>query len=80
MLGSHILQTVGSQMAVRLAASRPGRALFPRNFFISAFSNHLCLRLIKPQGVVGPEGLGKLLVIHLIGSGTHNFATCSIML
>jgi hypothetical protein len=34
----------------------------------------------KPQGLVRPEGLGKLIkIINLIGSRTHDLPACSIM-
>jgi hypothetical protein len=46
-------------MAVRLSASSTGRALIPETFF-SASSTHFCYRLGNPQGLVRPEGLGKL--------------------
>jgi hypothetical protein len=40
---------------------------------------HFCQRLSKPQGLVRPEGLGKLITIfHLIGSRTRDLPTCSI--
>jgi hypothetical protein len=51
-------------MAVRLSALRIGRALLPRNNYLSASGTHFCKRLSKPQGLVRPEGLGKLESIH----------------
>jgi hypothetical protein len=33
-LGSHIVYTIGSQMAVKLSALRTGRSLLPRNILL----------------------------------------------
>jgi hypothetical protein len=41
-------------MAVRLSALRTGRTLLPRNIYFPAFGTGV------PQGLVRPEGLGKL--------------------
>jgi hypothetical protein len=43
-LGSHIVQTIGSQMAVRLSALRTGHALLQRNIIF------LLLVLISVRG------------------------------
>jgi hypothetical protein len=48
--------------------------------YFSAFSTHFYYRLSEPQGILRPEGLGKLKkCIHLIGSRTHDFPACSIV-
>jgi hypothetical protein len=49
------------------------RALLPQKHYFSASGTHLCYRLSELQGLVRPEGLGKLeKSIHLIGSGTSD--------
>jgi hypothetical protein len=35
-------------------------ALYPQKHYFSASGTHFCYRLSKPQGLVWPEGLGKL--------------------
>jgi hypothetical protein len=55
-------------MAVRLSALRTSRALLPRNIIFLLLVLISVKRLSKPQGLVRPEGLGKLKkYIHLIG-------------
>jgi hypothetical protein len=39
---THIVQTIGSQIAVRLTALRNGRALLPRNLIFLASGTHFC--------------------------------------
>jgi hypothetical protein len=51
----------------------------PQKHYLSASGTHFCERLSEPQGLVRPEGLGKLnKLIHLIESGTLNLLACSI--
>jgi hypothetical protein len=51
----------------------------PEKRYLSASGTHLC-RLSEPQGLVRPEGLGKLKkLIYLIESGTLNLPACSIV-
>jgi hypothetical protein len=67
-------------MEVRLSALRTGRALLTQKHYFSAFGTHFCYRLIKPQGLVWPEGLGKLKkLIHFIGCRTSDLPACSIV-
>jgi hypothetical protein len=40
--GSHIFEKINSQLAVRLSALRVGRALTPKTFPGTHFSNRLC--------------------------------------
>jgi hypothetical protein len=56
-------------MAVRLSALRASRCLTPQKHYFYASGTHFCKRLSKPQGLLRPEGLGKLIkIIHLVGS------------
>jgi hypothetical protein len=56
-----------------LLALRSGRALLSRNIF-SVSGAHFCLMLRELQGLVLPEGLGKLKKKnHLIGSRTREY-------
>jgi hypothetical protein len=48
-------------MAVRLSALRDGRRFTPQKHYFSASGTHFYLRLSKPQGLVRPEELGKLI-------------------
>jgi hypothetical protein len=50
--GSHIVQTVVSQVAARIV-SRTGRPLRPRYNYISVSSTSFCEKLSTPQGLVG---------------------------
>jgi hypothetical protein len=60
-------------MAVRLSALRTGRCFTPQKHYFYASDTHFCKRLSKPQGLMGPEGLGKLIkIIPLIGSRTRD--------
>jgi hypothetical protein len=65
-------------MVVRLSALRTGSTLLPRNI------SFLFLVLISVngfQGVVRPEGLGKLKEFsHLTGSRIRDFPACSTVL
>jgi hypothetical protein len=55
-------------MTVSLSALRAGRCFTPQKHYFYASGTHFCLRLSKPQGLVRPEGLGKLIkIIYLIG-------------
>jgi hypothetical protein len=46
--------------------------------YFSAASTHLYYRLSKPQGLICPEGLGKLIkVFYPIGSWTRDLSGCS---
>jgi hypothetical protein len=53
----------------------------PQKQYFSASGTHFCYRLSKPQGLVRPEGFGKLKkkVIHLIGSRNRDLAACDIV-
>jgi hypothetical protein len=52
--------------------------LFSPEILCSASGHHFRWRLIKPQGLLGPEVLGKLIkIIHLVGSRTRYLPTCS---
>jgi hypothetical protein len=43
-------------------------------YYFSSSGAHFCYRLSKPQGLVRPEGLGKLnKFIHLIGSDQRTY-------
>jgi hypothetical protein len=68
--------TIGSQMAVNLTAIRTGRALLRRKIIFLL----LVQRLSEPQGLMRPEGLGKLKkFILLIGSQARDLPACSIV-
>jgi hypothetical protein len=48
--------------------------------YFSASGTHFCQRLIQPQSLVRPEGLGKLRkFVHLIGSPSRDIPACSIV-
>jgi hypothetical protein len=53
---SHIVQTIGSQMAVRLSALRAGRPLSPGKFLV-LISVKVC---VDPRAIVRLEGLRQL--------------------
>jgi hypothetical protein len=54
--GSHIFQTIGSQVAVRLSALRAGRPLPPGRFLVL-----ISVRgWVEPRAIVRREGLGQL--------------------
>jgi hypothetical protein len=75
----NIVWTIVSQMEARLSILRTGRSLLPRNIFFAS-GTHFCQRLSEPQGLLRPEGLGKLKkFIHLIGSQTRNLSACSLV-
>jgi hypothetical protein len=47
---------------------------------LSVSCTDFCYRLSKPQGLVLPEGLGKLKkLINLIGSGIRDLPACSVV-
>jgi hypothetical protein len=74
--GFHSVQIIGSQMAVR-SVSYAGCVLLPRNIIIVS-GNHVCYRLSKPQSLVRPEDLGKLIKFnYLIASRTRDLPACS---
>jgi hypothetical protein len=55
-------------------------ALYPPQKHHFSASTHFWYRLNEPQGLVRPEGLGKLKkFILLIGSRTHDLPVCSIV-
>jgi hypothetical protein len=59
-------------MAVKLSALRIGRRFALQKHYLSASGLHFCQRLSKSQGLLRPEGLGKLIKIaQFIGSRTH---------
>jgi hypothetical protein len=67
-------------MAPRLSALRAGRRLTHQKQYFSASDTHSCQRMCKPQGLVRPEVLGKLMkVIHLTESRTRDLQACSIL-
>jgi hypothetical protein len=47
-------------MAISLSALRTDRALLHQKQHFSATGTHFCWMLSKPQGIVQPEGLGKI--------------------
>jgi hypothetical protein len=52
----------------------------PQKHYFSAFDSHFCYRLSESQGLVRPQGLGKLRnFIHLIGSRTSDLPACSLV-
>jgi hypothetical protein len=52
----------------------------PKKLYISASDTHFCQRLSKFQGLVRPEGLGKLKTFnHPVGFRTDDLVACSIM-
>jgi hypothetical protein len=48
-------------MAVRLSALRAGPRFTTDKHYFSASDTQFCYRLSKPQGLLRPEGLGKLI-------------------
>jgi hypothetical protein len=73
--GSHIIQTVGSQMAVSLSALRAGRPLPSRKIP----GIHLCWRLSRTQGHSAAGKSRSIEKIQLIWTRTHDLPTCSIV-
>jgi hypothetical protein len=68
-------------MAISLEALRTGRTLPPRNIIFLLLVIISVTRPSKPQGLVRPEGLGKLKkIVHLIWSRTHDYPGYSIVL
>jgi hypothetical protein len=52
----------------------------PQKYYFSASGTHFCQRLSKPEGLVRPEGSGKLKKISdLIGSRTRDLPAFSIV-
>jgi hypothetical protein len=50
----------------------------PETLFLCFWYSFL-LGLVKPQGLVRPEGLGKLIkIVHLLGSRTRDLPVCNI--
>jgi hypothetical protein len=47
--------------------------------YYSVSGTHSCYRLSEPQGLVQPEGLGKLKKNHFIGSRTHDLPACNLV-
>jgi hypothetical protein len=65
-------------MAVNLSALRTGRCFTRQKHYFYASCTHFCWRFSKFQGLVLPEGLGKLIkIIHLIGSRTCDLPVCN---
>jgi hypothetical protein len=54
--GSHVFQTIGSQMTVRLSALHTGCPLPPERFLVLIYVRGR----VEPRAIVGLEGLGKL--------------------
>jgi hypothetical protein len=51
----------------------------PQKHYFYACGAHFCDRLSKPQGLVQPEGLDKLIkIFHIIGSRTRDLPACNI--
>jgi hypothetical protein len=48
-------------MAVKLSALRAGRRSTPQKHYFSPSGTHFRYRLGEPQGLVRPEGVGKLI-------------------
>jgi hypothetical protein len=70
--------SISSQMAVSWSALSAGRRSTPQKHYFSASGTHLCWRLSKPQSLVRPEGVGKVIkIIHLIGSRTRDLSICN---
>jgi hypothetical protein len=68
-------------MEVRLSAVCAGRHFTIQKQYHSASGTHSYQRLSKPNGLALQEGLGQLTeIIRLIGSGTHDLPTCSVVL
>jgi hypothetical protein len=68
-------------MAVRLSELCTGCCFTPQKHYFYASGTHFCKSLSKPQGLVRPEGLGKLInIIHLIGSRTRDLPVCNIII
>jgi hypothetical protein len=64
-------------MAVRLSALRTGRCFTPQKHYF--YASVLISRLSKPQGLVQPEGIGKLIkIVCLIRCRTHDLPVCNI--
>jgi hypothetical protein len=57
----------------------PAALYFAKHYYFSVYGTHFCWRLNEPQGLVRPEGLGKLKTAHLIGSRTRDLPKCSIV-
>jgi hypothetical protein len=72
--GSHIFQTIGSQMAVRLSALRIGPPLPAGRFLVL---------LLEAQSIPGHIAAGRIRLIEksndLIGNGTRELPACSIV-
>jgi hypothetical protein len=67
-------------MAVRLSALRVGRRSTLQKHYFSASGTPFCQRVSKPQGLVRPEIMGKLIkIVHLIGSWTPSLLACSLV-
>jgi hypothetical protein len=49
-----------------------------KHYYFYVSCTHFCYRLSKPQGLVRPEGLGKLKN-HLIGNRTRDLPVCNIV-
>jgi hypothetical protein len=59
-------------------------SLYPaphKKHYFTASGTHFCWRLSKPQDLVRPEGLSKLIgIIHFIASLTRELPDCSTVL
>jgi hypothetical protein len=70
--GSHVFQTIGSQMAVRLPALRAGRPLPPGIFMLQ--------RLSRPQGLGAARRIRSIEKSKdLIGNRNRVILACSIV-
>jgi hypothetical protein len=68
-------------MAARFVSPRQLPSCTAQKYYFSASGTHFCWSLSKRQGLVRPEGLGKLKKksIHLIGSQTRDLPACSMV-
>jgi hypothetical protein len=73
--GSHIFQTIASQMAVRLSALRARRPLPPRMIP----GTHFCYRLSRPQGHSAAGRIRSIEKSNDIGNRTRDLPACSIV-
>jgi hypothetical protein len=71
----------GSHKTGILRASRTGRTLISRNFFIFVSGNYFCQTLSIPQGRLRLVVLGKeIKLFYSISSGTSSLLACGFCL